>query len=431
MKWKRIKAFIIRDLKITFRDKAIIFWMIVWPIIWIFMLAYVFIPPSIGEPMTLDLGVVNHDTSATAFNGSTFITVLNETKYKDVKMFNVKIYSNESVLKYDLKKGKLDLGIVIPDKFGENITFGQARIFVYVGASNPYTSQINYAIMNSFLQYFNEKTALIKINYTIQNIPENITIPYNTSMPSYRLNISLRDFLGKYLIGIAKPVNVSIEEIKPEALTNRSTILGWYTFGAIGMMYLYSGFSIGALMIVEEREKKTLKRILSTPITAFDLLIGRTLSGILTLMISTVIAIFVAIFGTGAQILWNPLNPIHWLVPLLIIATAIMTISIGIMLSLVSKSGKGAANLSTALGLLFAFTAGIWFPKEMMPSILRFLGDYFPITWSIDAIRQIIVYQATIEDIWFDLIKIMISTIILYLLGVMIYKKIIRRYIEE
>ncbi len=131
MKWKRIKAFIIRDLKITFRDKAIIFWMIVWPIIWIFMLAYVFIPPSIGEPMTLDLGVVNHDTSATAFNGSTFIIVLNESKYKDVKMFNVKIYSNESALKYDLKKGKLDLGIVIPDKFGENITFGQAKFRIH------------------------------------------------------------------------------------------------------------------------------------------------------------------------------------------------------------------------------------------------------------------------------------------------------------
>jgi len=160
------------------------------------------------------------------------------------------------------------------------------------GASNLYTGQINYAIINSFLQYYNERTALIKINYTIQNIPENITIPYNTSIPGYRLDVSLRDFLEKYLIGIAKPVNISIEEIKPEALTNRSTILGWYTFGAIGMMYLYSGFSIGALIIVEEREKKTLKRILSTPITAFDLLIDRTLSGILTLMISTVIAIY-------------------------------------------------------------------------------------------------------------------------------------------
>ena len=431
MSWHRIKAFVIRDLKLTFRDKATVFWIIIWPIFWILMTAYVFIPLQLGEPITLDLGVVNYDTSVTAFNGSTFITILNETTYKNVKMFNVKIYSDEDSLKNDLRKGRLDIGIIIPDKFGENLTYGQARIYVFIGASNAYKAQINYIALNSFLQYFNEKTALIKINNITQYIPENTVLPYNESTHSYRYNGSFKDFIKTFLIGIAKPINTSVKEFKPEALTNRSTILGWYTFGAIGMMYLCSGFSIGALTIVGEYERKTLRRILSTPATAYDLLLGRILSGIIILLMSTIIAVLVAVFGTGAQILWSPLNPIHWLVPLMIILISVMTISIGILLSMASKTSRGANNLSTALGLLSAFTTNIWFPKEMMPPLIRFLGDYFPITWSIDVIRNIVVYQASIEEVWTDLIKVITSTIALFMLGVITYNKMIRKYIEE
>lgn len=146
---------------------------------------------------------------------------------------------------------------------------------------------------------------------------------------------------------------------------------------------------------------------------------------------STILAVLVAVFGTRAQILWSPLNLIHWLVPLMIVLILVMTISIGILLSMVSKTSRGASNLSTALGLLSVFMANIWFPREMMPPLIRFLGDYFPITWSIDVIRNIIVYQASIEEIWIDLIKVMTSTVALFMLGVMVYNKMIRKYVEE
>ncbi len=433
MNWRRVKAFIIRDLKATSREKAALFWIIVWPIIWIFMIAYVFLPTGIGQPVTLDLGVVNHDTSNTTFNGTMLIKILNETEYKGVKLFNVKLYSDEDLLKRDLKKGRLDAGIVIPDKFGYNATIAIASLKIYIGADSPYTSQINYGIISGFIEQFKQRFSEYKINYTLSmmeqwssyyELPESIPAPWSGK------NISFIEFLRTYFMGLANPINASYEEVKPEALMNRSTIIGWYSIGAIGMMFLYTGFSIGALMIVEEKERGTLGRILSTPATGSDLLIGKTMAGVLILGISAFIALIVAVTLCGAKILWNPLNPVHWLVIPLMIATSLMTIGIGILLSLVAKTSRGASSLATALGLLLAFTAGIWFPREWLPSWMALLAEYFPVTWGIDAIRNIIVYGSSFEELIPDLVKVLIATIVLYSLGVIVYKKTIRKYIE-
>ncbi len=434
MRWRRVKAFIIRDLKAVLREKATLFWVIVWPIIWIFMVAYVFLPPSIGKPMTLDTGVVNMDTSNTTFNGTLFVKILNETEYKGVKMFNVKMYSNVDDLKRDLKKGKLDIGIVIPDKFGYNATMYTAKLVVYIGADNPYTSQINYGLISGFMEGFRQRFSLMKINYTLsfmENWTQYYKIQGNATVPWVQENMSMIDFLRRYFIGLALPVNATYEEVKPEALVNRSTIIGWYTLGAIGMMMLYTGFTIGALMVVEEGERGTLKRIMSTPATETDFLVGKTLSGILILGFSSLIAIVTGVTLCGAKILWNPLNPLHWLVIPLMVSAALMTIGIGILLSLVAKTSKGASGLATALGLMLAFTAGIWFPRAMLPKWMALLADYFPVTWTIDAVRNIIVFNLSLEEIYLDLVKIAVATIAIYAIGVIVYKKTIRRYVEK
>lgn len=71
-----------------------LFWIFIWPIILTLMVAYVFIPPSAGQPVTLDLGVVNLDHSESPFNGTIFIDVLKEIEYNGTKLFNVEIYDN-------------------------------------------------------------------------------------------------------------------------------------------------------------------------------------------------------------------------------------------------------------------------------------------------------------------------------------------------
>jgi len=421
----RIKAFLVASTKSFFKDKGSVFWVIAWPIILVLMSAYVFIPPSAGSPMAMKLGVVNHDTSRSPFNGSSLVSVLGNVKYNGTRLFKIKVYKAEEDMLADLDKGKLDAGIIIPSGFGRNLTLGTALLKAYVGGKSVYSIQVNRGILESFLCGFAREIGLRKANIAlnyISGVPSNWTHP-----PQF--NATFKEFVYRFMVGLVEPINTTLVEKAPKALTERPRILGWYVLGAVGMMMLYSGFSLGATAIVEEKEKGRLERILSTPSTPADLLAGKMFSGLLILLLSSIVIILSGL-AVQAEVRWNPLRPADLLVLLHFLLLGVMTISMGFLLSLVSKTTKGAGNLAVGLGLLLSFTAGIWFPKEWMPGALRMLADVFPPTWSLDAIRDIVVYRAGIGDVALLTVESLAATLIFFLLGVEAYRRVIRRYVE-
>ena len=422
MNWRAVKAFIVRNVKTTFRDKAAVFWVIAWPIIWILMTAYVFVPPGAGHVITLSVGVVNNDHSVAPFNGTYLVDLMNNTMINGKHLFTVKMINDPVRLKELLLKGRLDAGLIIPDRFGENATYGTSRLIVLIRADNPSTKQIYEGIITGFLQGVSHRLSSIKINVSLAYISKYMPTA-NATMPLDRIK--------QYLIGIAFPINASVEEVVPESVGSRPAIIGWYTLGAIGMMFLYTGLLIGSAMIVREKELGTLKRLLASPSSGPELLIGKTLGGIIVLVISALIALFVGIGVAGARIYWSPLNPVDWLVPVFMLAAAIMSIGMGLVLSLASRTSKGASSLSTALGLLFTFTAGIWFPKEWLPVWMRIFAENFPFTWAIDGIRDIVVYQYGLPDILPLFVKSVVAAIAIFVAGATIYRIQIRRYAEK
>lgn len=422
MNWRAVKAFIVRDVKTTFRDRAALFWIIAWPIIWILMTAYVFVPPGTGSVITLSVGVVNDDHSTAPFNGTYLVELMNKTMINGKHLFKVEMINDPDRLKELLLKGGLDTGLIIPDGFGENATYGTGRLVVLVRADNPSTKQIYGGIITGFIQGVSHRLSSIKINISLTYISKyvstaNLTVPLNR--------------IKQYLIGIANPINASVEEIVPESVGSRPAIIGWYTLGAIGMMFLYTGMMIGAAMIVREKELGTLKRLLASPSSGLELLAGKTLGGIVVLVVSALIALFVGISVAGARIYWSPLSPIDWLVPVFMLSAAIMSIGMGLVLSLASRTSKGASSLSTALGLFFTFTAGIWFPKEWLPGSMRIFAENFPFTWAIDGVRDTVVYRYGFTDMLPLLVKTVLATIIIFVIGAMIYRLEIRRYAEK
>ena len=79
---------------------------------------------------------------------------------------------------------------------------------------------------------------------------------------------------------------------------------------------------------------------------------------------------------------------------------------------------------------MLAFTAGIWFPKWWMPEWMQVLAEVFPGTWAIDAARSILVYEVGLMKVIGKVLETLLATAAIYLLGVLAYKKTLRRYAE-
>lgn len=436
MRFKQVYAFIVRDLKIVVSDKVALFWMLVWPTIWLILTAYVFIPPGSVSPIKLSVGVVNLDVDFNSFNltAEKFIDLLSNLTYEGVKIFNVVEYKTVENLVDDLRKGRIDVGIVIPRGFAYNLSTGSAKLRILIGAKDVYSASINYGVIKGFIDEFSKRVGLVKANISINYMEMwfrsmgNLTNNALTNVSV--LPSEVLDYAKKYLIGVAIPIDPIYEEIKPEVYETRENMLGWYTVGAVGMVFLYSGFSLGASAMYREREFGSLRRVLAAPITPSTLVVALIISNMVVLIISTPVVIFVGL-AVGAKIIFNPFNPVHWLTPILLVTAAYMCIGIGLALSPLAKTSHSASTIGIAIGLLLSFTSGIWFPKTWMPSWLHILSDIFPVTWVINTIRNIMVYGLGLESVWIDMVKIALASIFIVIVDIIVYKLNIRRYIES
>lgn len=170
----------------------------------------------------------------------------------------------------------------------------------------------------------NKMISLIKIEEALKHISENLS-----------------EFVRNCSLGIVMPINTTFIEVKPRLFMSRSAIIGWYTIGALGMSMLYNGLSMGSLMVVEERDRGTLKRLLASPMTATEMLIGKTLAGLTLLGVTSLIEMIAGYILCGAEIIWNPTKLEYWLIPLLLATVALFTIGLGSLLSLAIKSTRG------------------------------------------------------------------------------------------
>ncbi len=428
---KRSLALMVSEVKYTFRDKMVLFWLIAWPVFWVLMSAFIFVPPGAGQPITLDVGVLNLDDSNITLNGLLLVRILSMVEYNGTKIFNIHNYTSRQALIDDLRKGRIDAGIIIPRGFGRNATMSVAKLEVLIGARSLYSASITSGVLKGFIGEFSRRIgvrrALTLYNYTVYYISRfsgNYTNTTNSNMTGF-----LR-FYKEYMIGIAVPINASFKDVRPPGLETRETILGWITIGAIGMVALYTGLAYGASILASEKEAGVLKRLIATPLREEEYLAAHSLAMMVELGVASIVIIITGVYGTGARIIFDPLNPLHWLAAGLLLVAALQTFSIGAIMAPLAKTSKSATGMGTSIGLILAFLAGIWFPESMLPPSLRPLAEYFPVTWTIKAIRQILVYDAGWNDISWLVIGSTVSLIALYVAAWFILLKLLKKYLE-
>lgn len=419
---RQVYAFVAREFKLLISDKVALFWVIVWPIFWILMVAYVFAPPEASSPVRITVGVVNYDIQSEGFNFTSmdFIEIMDNITYNSRKLFDVRMYESEEKLVEDLKKGRLDAGLIIPANFTMELHIGTAQLEIMIGARDPYSASITQNVLSNFIGEFSRRTGIIKVNMTMTFIEQ-----------VYKDNPELVELIRKYMYGLVSPVEVSFKEVKPEALATREKTLGWFVIGAIGMTFLTTGLSEGASTIYREKTIGSLKRILVAPISPTILIISLALGVIVILLFTALAVIIGGLLIARAHIEFNPLDPLHLLTVVLFVAGAYMSFGMGLILSLLARTYRSAGSLGVILGLLASFTTGVWFPKTWMPEPIRFIADCSPFTWVIDTIRGILIFEETFADISATLIKIAMAIIAIMLLDVLVYKYKLRKVLES
>ena len=324
------------------RDRSALFWTLAFPIIFILLFGSIF---SGGGNTTYTVGWVDLDaTPASAQLRSAFA---------QVPLLDLKDNTQDAA-RDAMRKGDLRGVIVIPKGFGAavpSVTGGSGggsaasggsplQIELYTDPSQQTTSQ------------------------TIRQVVGQIVSALNVR-----------------LTGRPPVLAVLDRPLQSEELTAAAFLVP----GILGMALMQLGL-FGAVPLVAQREKLILKRLSATPLKRWTL-VGSNV--VLRLIIGIAQAILILAIGTvvfGVRVLGD-----YALMAALVVLGAATFVAIGYVIASFARTEESTNGIVSVVNFPMMFLSGVFFPIEIMPSVLRPVAAVMPLTYLGDGLRQVMV----------------------------------------
>ena len=180
----------------------------------------------------------------------------------------------------------------------------------------------------------------------------------------------------------------------------------------IGFVVFFFVFLISGMALLKERTSGTLDRLLATPVKRSEIVYGYMLSYGIIAIFQTAVVVLAAIWLLDVEVVGNILNVI-----IVNVVLALVALAFGILLSTLAKSEFQMMQFIPLVIMPQLFFSGI-IPLSYMGEWAPTVGKFLPLTYSGDAISQIILYGHNLGDILPNLGVLMIFLIILTILNI-------------
>lgn len=180
----------------------------------------------------------------------------------------------------------------------------------------------------------------------------------------------------------------------------------------IGFVVFFFVFLISGMALLKERTSGTLDRLLATPVKRSEIVYGYMLSYGIIAIFQTAVVVLAAIWLLDVEVVGNILNVI-----IVNVVLALVALAFGILLSTLAKSEFQMMQFIPLVIMPQLFFSGI-IPLSSMGEWAPTVGKFLPLTYSGDAISQIILYGHNLGDILSNLGVLMIFLIILTILNI-------------
>src|SRR5262245_23964492 len=188
--------------------------------------------------------------------------------------------------------------------------------------------------------------------------------------------------------------------------------------GLIAIVLTLTLMQYTATSIVRERELGTLEQLQVTPLTRWELIVGKVLPfiviGYIQLTILVVMMRFLFDIRTEGS-----MAALYVLTGLYIAAV----LGLGILISTLSQTQMQASQVTTFFILPFVFLSGYIFPIDGMPAVFQFLARLVPANYIMQVIRGIVLRGASVSDLWNPIAWLSLYTMVILGLAVLRFKK--------
>jgi ABC-2 type transport system permease protein len=174
--------------------------------------------------------------------------------------------------------------------------------------------------------------------------------------------------------------------------------------GVLALVMSVIGAFLTSLTIAREWERGTMEQLISTPVTAMEIMLGK-----LAPYFDTIISALIAIYWFQVPFRGS------WVT--LMIASAmfmVVVLSMGFFISVLAKTQFAASQIALLITFLPAFLlSGFLFSIEQMPIVLQWITRILPARYYVSVLKNIFLKGAPMAMLYADLIPLVVFTLVL------------------
>jgi ABC-2 type transport system permease protein len=358
-----IKTFVRTDVKRLFRDKVAIFFVFVFPLIFLIIFGSIF---SGDDGVSFRVALLNESDTEFA------VKFEEELKKNDVFKVDEEV-ANLDQAKEKMNRGQMDATILLPAGFGAvngGLPGGEAKV-IY-DASNETAGRTLGTVLEGIFK---------EINLELK--------PYNEQF------------------------TVAVESTATKGLTRFD-----YTFsGILGFTLLSLGIFGPTTVFPRLKQRGVLRRYHSTPIKVWQYFTGNVISNGIVGVLAVVLMFAAALLFFDLNMRGSYLN-----LAVIVLLGATMLFGIGLAIGGWAKNENQAAPVSQLVVLPMMFLSGVFFPTFLMPEILQNITKFIPLTAVIDSVRLIITENASLMTLGPQLAVMAAWTVVVYLIAFRVFR---------
>lgn len=368
----------VKDLKVRVRDKSAFVVLLALPMVMIIILGTVF--NWAGSSFTANVTLVDLDRGDMARRLTQ--DVFASPQLKDLLV--VTTVPSEAEARTLVEEGKTGAAVIIPAGFSSGVSAGTKVSIVVLG--NPETAT-QAGVIRNVVESF---TAEVQRRQLAGSIAIR-TLQQSGAVPPQRMQEAVQSVLDE--VGISQQTGtVSVRTTTQEGL-KVPRALDYYAVG-MALLYLIFTANTGTEGMLEEKRQHTLSRILATPTSRVQILLGK-LVGIFAIA-ALQFAMIIVLTRLMYRVNWGASVP-----AVIVMATATVLAGAGLstLVAALARTPEQAGEVGPAVALIYSLLGGSMWPVYNMPAWMNSVSRLTFTRWSVEGFTSLMVNGGGVSSI--------------------------------
>ena len=297
----------------------------------------------------------------------------------DLPGVSVETFDDATSMRRAVRRGSVEAGIVVPERFGTLLRSGVVAEVVFVAdVARGFPAPLRSAVAAVVAEQARPVQAA----------------RFATSEVGGRLEANLA--VADELSASVPPLAVMTDDVGESDRVFFGTGFG-YQAPANLVLFVFITSAAAAAMLIETRRLELSRRMLGTPTSARTILAGEALGRFAIALVQAAIIYLAGALVFGVS--WgDPVGSVTLIVTFVLVGTAV-----GMLFGTLFRTPEQAGAIGPPVGIGLGMLGGCMWPLEIVPEPMRVIGHLFPHAWAMDAWVELTAFGGGIETIFREL----------------------------